>query len=90
MKQRKIPMRKCVITGEKKPKKELIRIGRGTDGEVSVDTTGKKNGRGVYLHLTEEVVALARKKNVLSRHLEVEVPESIYEELAKQAQKQVK
>ena len=82
MKQRKIPMRKCVITGEKKPKKELIRIVRGT--------TGKKNGRGVYLHLTEEVVALARKKNVLSRHLEVEVPESIYEELAKQAQKQVK
>ena len=70
MKQRKIPMRKCVITGEKKPKKELIRIVRGTDGEVSVDTTGKKN--------------------VLSRHLEVEVPESIYEELAKQAQKQVK
>ena len=90
MKQRKIPMRKCVITGEKKPKKELIRIVRGTDGEVSVDTTGKKNGRGVYLHLIEEVVALARKKNVLSRHLEVEVPESIYEELAKQAQKQVK
>ena len=90
MKQRKIPMRKCVITGEKKPKKELIRIVRGTDGEVSVDTTGKKNGRGVYLHLTEEVVALARKKNVLSRHLEVEVPESIYEELAKPAQKQVK
>ena len=90
MKQRKIPMRKCVITGEKKPKKELIRIVRGTDGEVSVDTTGKKNGRGVYLHLTEEVVALARKKNVLSRQLEVEVPESIYEELAKQAQKQVK
>lgn len=42
MKQRKIPMRKCVITGEKKPKKELIRIVRGTDGEVSVDTTGKK------------------------------------------------
>ena len=90
MKQRKIPMRKCVITGEKKPKKELIRIVRGTDGEVSVDTTGKKNGRGVYLHLTEEVVALARNKNVLSRPLEVEVPESIYEELAKQAQKQVK
>ena len=90
MKQRKIPMRKCVITGEKKPKKELIRIVRGTDGEVSVDTTGKKNGRGVYLHLTEDVVALALKKKELSRHLEVDVPESSYEELAKQAQKQVK
>ena len=90
MKQRKVPMRKCVITGEKKPKKELIRIVRGTDGEVAVDTTGKKNGRGVYLHLTEEVVALAHKKNILSRHLEVEVPEAIYEELARQARKQMK
>ena len=50
----------------------------------------KKNGRGFYLHLTEDFVALARKKKLLSRHLEVEVPESIYEELAKQAQKQVK
>ena len=86
MKQKKIPMRKCVITGEQKPKKELIRIVRGTDGEVSVDTTGKKNGRGVYLHLTPEVVALAKKKNILSR----QVPEAIYEELAELAQKQTK
>ena len=45
-----------------KTEKELIRIVRGTDGEVSVDTTGKKNGRGVYLHLTPEVVALAKRK----------------------------
>ncbi|MTL67935.1 DUF448 domain-containing protein, partial [Turicibacter sanguinis] len=48
MKQKKIPMRKCVITGEQQPKKDLIRVVRGTDGEVSVDPTGKKNGRGVY------------------------------------------
>lgn len=90
MKQKKIPMRKCVITGEKKPKKELIRIVRGTEGDVSVDLTGKKNGRGVYLHLSPEVVELAKKKNILSRHLEVEIPEQIYEELAQLAQKQVK
>ena len=90
MKQKKIPMRKCVITGEQQPKKDLIRVVRGTDGEVSVDPTGKKNGRGVYLHLTPEVVALAKKKNVLSRHLEVEVRETIYEELEKLAGKQMK
>lgn len=90
MKQKKIPMRKCVITGEQKPKKDLIRVVRGTDGEVSVDTTGKKNGRGVYLHLTPEVVALAKKKNVLSRHLEVDVPATIYDELDQLAQKQMK
>lgn len=90
MKQKKIPMRKCVITGEQKPKKDLIRVVRGVDGDVSVDTTGKKNGRGVYLYLTPEVVALAKKKNVLSRHLEVEVPATIYEELEQLAEKQVK
>ena len=81
MKVKKIPMRKCVITGEQKPKKDLIRIVRTTEGDVLVDPTGKKNGRGVYLQLTTEVVALAKKKNILSRHLEVEIPEAIYEEL---------
>ena len=90
MKQKKIPMRKCVITGEQKPKKELIRIVRETTGEVSIDLTGKKNGRGVYLHLTPEVVALAKKKNVLGRHLEVEIPAIIYDELEQLAQKQTK
>lgn len=90
MKQKKIPMRKCVITNEQKPKKELIRIVRSTEGEVSVDLTGKKNGRGVYLHLTPEVVALAKKKNILSRHLETEIPASIYDELAALAEKQMK
>jgi len=83
MSQRKIPMRKCVITGERKPKQELIRIVRESEtAQVTVDPTGRKNGRGVYLHLTPEVVAKARKKNALGRHLETEVPEAVYEELA--------
>ena len=66
MKQKKIPMRKCVITGEQQPKKDLIRVVRGTDGEVSVDPTGKKNGRGVYLHLTplQCFCFYAKKKSV--------------------------
>lgn len=92
VKQKKIPMRKCVITGERKPKKELIRIVResGADSVVSVDPTGKKNGRGVYLHLSPEVVTLAKKKKALSRHLETEVPETIYEQLMELASRSQK
>ena len=90
MKPKKIPMRKCVITGEQKPKNELIRIVRTTEQTVEIDLNGKKNGRGVYLHLTPEVVAQAQRKNVLSRHLEVDVPATIYDELMKLASNEVK
>lgn len=83
MKERKIPMRTCVVTKEKLPKRELIRIVRNKDGEVFVDETGKQNGKGVYLKLVREVVEEARKKNLLSRYLECEVEENIYEELEK-------
>jgi predicted RNA-binding protein YlxR (DUF448 family) len=89
MQQRKIPMRKCVVTQEKKPKKELIRIVRTPEGEVQVDPTGKKNGRGVYLHLSPEVVEQARKRKALSRHLEAEVPEAVFEELMRLAERQL-
>lgn len=82
-------MRKCVVTGEKKPKKELIRIVRGSESEVSVDLTGKKNGRGAYLHLSPDVIETAKKKNTLKRHLEAEIPETIYDELMELANKQV-
>ena len=63
---KKIPMRKCVATGEMKPKKELIRIVRSKEGEVSLDPTGKKSGRGAYLTLNRDIIELAKKKNVLS------------------------
>ncbi|MGG3738295.1 RNase P modulator RnpM [Aeribacillus pallidus] len=78
---KKIPMRKCVATGEMKPKKEMIRIVRSKEGEVSVDLTGKKSGRGAYLSKNREAILLAKKKNILSRHLDVAIPEQIYEEL---------
>ena len=90
MNQKKIPMRKCVITGEKKPKKELIRIVRDQESTVSIDLTGKKNGRGAYLHLTPEVITMAKKRKTLSRHLEVEIPEKIYEDLMELANKEMK
>ncbi|MFS0600534.1 RNase P modulator RnpM [Peribacillus frigoritolerans] len=78
---KKIPMRKCVATGEMKPKKELIRIVRSKEGEVSLDPTGKKSGRGAYLTLDRDVIELAKKKNVLANHLSTQVDSSLYEQL---------
>ncbi|EOR26372.1 YlxR family protein [Cytobacillus oceanisediminis] len=80
-KPRKVPMRKCVATGEMKPKKELVRIVRSKEGVVSVDLTGKKSGRGAYLSLDKEAVLLAKKKNILSNQLEVTVDDTVYDEL---------
>ena len=79
---RKIPMRTCVVTKEKLPKKELIRVVRTADG-VIVDTTGKVSGRGAYLKLDKDVIEKARKTGVLDKHLEVKVEDSVYDELNK-------
>jgi predicted RNA-binding protein YlxR (DUF448 family) len=81
-------MRKCVATGEMKPKKELVRIVRSKEGEVSIDLTGKKSGRGAYLSKNKEAVQLAKKKNTLSNHLEVPINDSIYEELLELIEKE--
>lgn len=83
MKVKKIPMRTCVVTKEKLPKQELIRIVRTPDGEVIIDMSGKVNGRGTYLKKDIEVFDKAKKNKVLNRHLEVEVPEQIFEDLKK-------
>jgi len=77
---KKIPMRTCVITKEKLPKKDLIRVVKTQDGIV-VDETGKVNGHGVYLKKDIEVINLAKNKKVLNHELETEVPDNIYEEL---------
>ncbi|MDM5232272.1 MULTISPECIES: RNase P modulator RnpM [Lysinibacillus] len=78
---KKIPLRKCVATGEMLPKKEMIRVVRSKEGEVSVDISGKKSGRGAYVSKSEEAVEIARKKNVLGHQLDVKIPEEIYDEL---------
>ncbi|GAQ16135.1 nucleic-acid-binding protein [Oceanobacillus picturae] len=80
---RKVPERKCVVTNEMKPKKQLIRVVRNKDGEVFVDETGKKNGRGAYLTRDLEIIRQAEKTNVLNRQLNTEVDSSIYEDLIK-------
>lgn len=78
---KKIPMRSCVVTNEKLPKKELIRVVRTKEGNVVVDETGKANGRGAYLKKSIETFEMAKKTKILNKRLEVEVPDSIYEEL---------
>jgi len=76
-------MRSCVVTKEKLPKNELIRIVRGTDGTVFVDLTGKANGRGAYIKKELDVFEKARKNKILERQLEVNIPEEVYEEIRK-------
>lgn len=83
---KKIPLRKCIATGEQLPKKELIRVVRNKEGEVFVDPTGKMNGRGAYLKRSLEAIEIAQKKGVLKRALEVDIPDSVYEELKSYAQ----
>ncbi|MBR2676678.1 MAG: YlxR family protein [Solobacterium sp.] len=80
---RKIPMRRCVATGERLPKKELLRIVRTPEGDVKADLTGKANGRGAYLKKDTAALAAARKNKALERALETEIPESFWEETEK-------
>ena len=83
MKVKKIPMRTCIITQEKYPKKELIRVVRTPNKEIIVDITGKANGRGAYIKKDIEVINLARKSKKLERHLETTIPDTIYDDLIK-------
>ena len=83
MKVKKIPMRSCVITREKCEKRELLRIVKDKDGVVSVDLTGKMNGRGAYIKKDLEVLEKAKKTKALEKHLETSIPDSIYESIKK-------
>lgn len=79
---KKIPMRTCVVTREKLPKRELVRVVRTANG-VIVDPTGKVNGRGAYLKIDRDVFEKARQTKVLNKHLEVDVPAEVFDELNK-------
>jgi hypothetical protein len=78
---KKIPERTCIVSHEKLPKKDLIRIVKNKELGVLVDETGKVNGRGVYIKKDIEVLNKAIKINALGRSLEIEIPDSVYEEL---------
>ena len=81
MKNKKIPMRSCVVTREKLPKGELLRIVRTTDGTLVADATGKINGRGAYIKKDSEVLLLAIKNKALERALETTIDDSVYDEI---------
>lgn len=81
MKQKKLPLRKCVVTQEMLPKKDLIRVVRTPEGDVVIDSTGKLNGRGAYLSRNVDVIRLAEKKRTLDHHLKVKTNETLYQQL---------
>lgn len=83
MKTKKIPMRSCIVTKEKLEKKDLIRVVKNKDNLIFIDPTGKANGRGAYLKKDLEVIKKCKKNKILDRHLEIEIPDEIYEELEK-------
>ncbi len=84
MADKKIPMRKCTGCGSVKPKKELIRILKTPEGEITIDKTGKKNGRGAYICDSVECFEKAKKSKGIERSLEMQIPSEIYESLLKE------
>ena len=78
---KKIPLRRCIGCLESKPKNELYRIVRTTEGEILLDKTGKKNGRGAYICSNKVCLEKAIKSKRLEREFDVKIPDEIYDEL---------
>lgn len=87
MKQKKIPMRRCCGCNEQKPKKELIRVVRSAEGEISLDLTGKASGRGAYICNNLECLKRARKSKRIDRTFEVTIPDEIYDKMEEEISK---
>lgn len=82
--QKKIPERQCMGCRERKEKRALIRVVRGTDGVVSLDFSGKLNGRGAYICPNTECLKKAQKAKSLERSLEVPIPQEVYDRLTRE------
>ena len=81
---RKIPMRQCMGCNEHKPKQELLRVVRSPEGEISLDFTGKKNGRGAYLCRDVKCLRRARKSRRIDKVLETEIPDEVYDRMERE------
>ncbi|WP_251574628.1 RNase P modulator RnpM [Limosilactobacillus agrestimuris] len=81
MKKRKVPMRKDIVTGEMMPKRQLIRVVKNKEGEVSIDPTGKKSGRGAYIAVDVEVAKRAKDEKTFEKAFHVKMDDSFYDEL---------
>lgn len=84
MKQKKIPMRRCNGCNEQKPKNELIRIVKSPEGEISLDLTGKKSGRGAYICNNTECLLKAKRSHRIDRTFEMTIPEAVYGQMEAQ------
>ena len=84
---KKIPQRQCMGCRERKAKQELIRVVRMPDGNVSLDFSGKLNGRGAYICPAAECLKKAQKSKALERSLEVPIPQTVYDRLADEMEK---
>ena len=80
-KERKIPLRKCSGCGEMKPKTELVRVVRSPEGDLSMDLTGRKAGRGAYVCHNIDCLRIARKRKALERSFACAIPSEIYDRL---------
>lgn len=80
---RKTPLRKCIVTGDMKKKQDLIRVVRNKSGDIFVDPTGKKNGRGAYVSIDLQVIQKARESNALESVFQRAIDPEIYNELEK-------
>lgn len=81
---KKIPLRQCVGCGEMKGKKDMMRVLKTAEGDICLDITGKKNGRGAYLCKQEECLRRARRNKGLERSFKMSIPEEVYDALEKE------
>ena len=81
MQPKKIPMRKCTGCGEMKPKKELVRVVKSPEGEISLDLTGKKNGSGAYVCKDAACLKKAQKAKRIERAFDCAIPDEIFEKM---------
>ena len=81
MKNRKVPLRTCIVTKENLPKSELLRIVRTPDGDIEVDETGKLNGRGAYIKKDLSVLESLQRSKLLEKKLECKIEDSVYEQI---------
>ena len=88
--QKKIPQRQCMGCRERKPKWEMLRVVRGTDGAVSLDFSGKVNGRGAYVCPDAECLKKAQKSRALERCLETPVPQDVYDRMIREMEANVR
>ena len=83
-KQRKIPERQCLGCNGHRPKKELLRVVRTPEGEILLDFTGKKSGRGAYICRDVECLKKARRSGRIGRSLDVAIPEEVYDRMERE------